>query len=311
MAYFWRPAVMSRLCAEALAAGIEVEYVKKLVRKLDLAPPGPVEDTEPWPWRFDVSALGGFELQVDGKPLAFTGKTQKKPLDLLKALIVFGGREVAEHQLSEALWPDAEGDLARRSFDTTLHRLRKMLGDDRSVLINEGKLTLDPRLWRVDVWTFERIFSSIEDLLRSDGNAVPRQNKKPSAPAAPQIASLLDKAVRLYKGHLLASDVDQSWTMSPRERLQSKFLRLIVKAGGYFEEAGDYEKARDLFRKGLDIDNLVEEFYQHLMLCCDRLGRKSEALSLYHQCRTVLGAALGIAPSQRTEEIYSSIMGKR
>lgn len=308
----WYPPAMACLCARALEQGLEKRYVRDLIIRRGLTPPSTLAPPDSWPWRFDVKTFGGFELHVDGNALTFTGKTQKKPLDLLKALIAFGGRDVAEHQLSEALWPDAEGDLARRSFDTTLHRLRKMLGDNRSVLINEGKLTLDPRLWGVDVWTFERMFTRAEELLRSDGTQPStRVWKKESSARASDTATLLDNAVNLYKGHFLASDIDQSWTVSLRERLQSKFLRLVVKAGEYLEEAGEYETARDLFRKGLDIDNLVEEFYQHLMLCCARLGRKSEALSLYHECRSVLAAAMGIAPSERTEEIYASIMGKR
>ena len=34
--YFWRPAVMASLCEKALEAGIEVDYVQNLIRKLKL-----------------------------------------------------------------------------------------------------------------------------------------------------------------------------------------------------------------------------------------------------------------------------------
>ncbi len=68
---------------------------------------------------------------------------------MLKALIAFGGKDVGETRLSDALWPDAEGDAARTSFDTTLHRLRKLIGNDKAIVINEGLLSLDDR----KVWT--------------------------------------------------------------------------------------------------------------------------------------------------------------
>ncbi len=41
MIHFWRPDILSYLCTKALEAGIEVEYVQDLIRKLKLNPPFP------------------------------------------------------------------------------------------------------------------------------------------------------------------------------------------------------------------------------------------------------------------------------
>jgi hypothetical protein len=51
-----------------------------------------------------------------GGALAQHRKTQRKPLELLKALIAFGGRAVLEEQLTEALWPEAKGHAAHQAF---------------------------------------------------------------------------------------------------------------------------------------------------------------------------------------------------
>ncbi len=59
------------------------------------------------------------------RPVRFTGKAQRKPLALLQALVAFGGQRVREDRLSEALWPDADGDAAHQALSTTLHRLRR------------------------------------------------------------------------------------------------------------------------------------------------------------------------------------------
>jgi hypothetical protein len=90
---------------------------------------------------------------VDGKPLRSSGKAQHKPLDLLKALIAFGGRDVNTRILTEALWPDADGDAAQGAFDATLHRLRRLLGVDNAVQLKDGKLSLNENLCWVDAWT--------------------------------------------------------------------------------------------------------------------------------------------------------------
>ena len=53
---------------------------------------------------------------IDGVSLQSSGKSQRKLLELLKALVAFGGEQVNIDKLSDALWPDAEGGLARSAF---------------------------------------------------------------------------------------------------------------------------------------------------------------------------------------------------
>ena len=77
--------------------------------------------------KIKIYTLGRFSLISNGKPMKFIKKAQSKPLLMLKALIALGGREVRKEQIADALWPDADGDISVRSFDTTLYRLRKML----------------------------------------------------------------------------------------------------------------------------------------------------------------------------------------
>jgi len=90
-----------------------------------------------------IFTLGRFSLLLNGQPAEFGRKAPQRPLELLKAIVALGGREVSTTNLMSALWPDADGDVAQRSFDTTLHRLRKILGDHRVLALKEGKLSLD------------------------------------------------------------------------------------------------------------------------------------------------------------------------
>ena len=158
----WQPAVMARLCAKALAEGIEVEYVQNLIRKLELLPdPLPVE-IDNWPWPLKIHTLGQFELEKDGEPIRFYGKVQHKPLAMLKALVAPGGKDQKEEQISDLLWPEADGDAAHSTFKSNLFRLRQLLGVENGVKFQEGKVGLDPRYCWVDAWAFERIFDKVE-----------------------------------------------------------------------------------------------------------------------------------------------------
>lgn len=136
--YIDQRSAMVRLCAKALEAGIEVEYVQELVRIRNLVSEKPPLHLENWPWPFKIYTLGRFELLKDGKSIRFARKTQRRPLALLKALIAFGSKEVREDQTEDVLWPDADGDAAHRSFKTTLQRLRQLLGREDALELKEG-----------------------------------------------------------------------------------------------------------------------------------------------------------------------------
>jgi LuxR family maltose regulon positive regulatory protein len=296
MNHEWRrPAVMTRLCEKALEAGIEVEYVQDLIRKRGLVAESPPLHLENWPWALKIHTLGRFGMIKDGKPVAFQGKIQKKPLDMLKALIASGGRDVSEVQLTDALWPDAAGDAAHSAFSTTLQRLRQSVGSEKAVQLKEGKVTLDARYCWVDAWAFERTLNDVESLLQD------KESKK--------AIELLEKAVSLYRGDFLGGDTNQPWAISMHERLRSKFIRAVARLGRSWEEKGRWGEAVRWYLKGLDVDSITEEFYQGLMRCYQKLGRKAEALGVYERCRKTLSSVLGVEPSSVTESVCRNIKG--
>jgi LuxR family maltose regulon positive regulatory protein len=291
-----RPAVMTGLCLKALEDGIEVEYVQDFIRRRRLVPESPPLHLENWPWALKIHTLGRFGLLRDGNPMRFQGKIQKKPMELLKVLIAFRGREVSEEKIVDALWPEALGDAARSAFSTTLQRLRQLIGNENALLLKDGRLSLNPRHCWVDIWLFEHILCEGEDAL------------KHGRPA--EAVRLFDEAITLYHGDFLAGETEYPWTISPRERLRGKFIRMVGRLGKYWEEQGECDKAEEYYQKGLEVDSLAEEFYQRLMICYQKQGRKAEALAVYHRCRETLAAIFGVAPSPQTEEIYRDLTQK-
>jgi DNA-binding SARP family transcriptional activator len=239
-----------------------------------------------------VLTLGRFEIIKDGEPLLFAGKVQKKPLELLKALIAFGCANVPAERLTDALWPDADGDLARKSFEMTLSRLRRLLGEDDFVKYRAGQLSIDLLSCWVDSIAFEHIVGKIKK----------HPDDQASVPC--------EKALALYQGPFLSSDVDLHWAAHRRETLKNGLLRTIIITGRHYEATGQWERAVDYYLKGLDTDDLAEEFYQRLMVCYQKLGNNAEAVRIYHRCRSLLEENLGIGPSAGTQAIYSSMLQK-
>ena len=248
-----------------------------------------------------VFTLGRFSLLLNGEPAEFGRKAPRRPLELLKAIIAFGGRDISTASLMSALWPDVDGDTAQRSFDTTLHRLRKILGDDRVLTLKDGKLSLDGRHCWVDVWSFERLLGQTHRLLTSDITGKQVYNLE-------QLSGYL---IGLYQDHFLSNENVTSWSVSMHERLRSKYIHHLLEIGRYMERHGYWNQAMDCYRKGVDVDDLVEVFYQRLMHCCLQTRRFSEGLAAYRRCRQVLSISLGLQPEPETESLYQSLRNSR
>jgi DNA-binding SARP family transcriptional activator len=293
MLFIWQPSEMARLCALALEKEIEVDYVRELIRIFRLPPGNISHGIEHWPWPLKIYTLGRFGILKDGKPIRFSKKGQEKPISMLKVLIALGGREVREEDLLDFLWPEAEGDAAHNSFETTLHRLRTLIGYPEALQLYDGRLTLDSRYCWVDTWAFERLLREV------DG----KEWTEDSIP-------LTQKAIGMYRGSFLAKEIEHPWLISIRERLRSKFLRSVNRLGNHWCQTKQWGKALECYQKGIEVDDLAEEFCQGLMTCYQNLGLEANALSQYNRFGKRLKAVLGIEPSPKTKSLRDALLKK-
>ena len=282
---WWNPQWIVPLFVRALEAGIEVEFVQSLIRKHNLTPDDQHRHIEHWPWPIRIHTFGGFNLLLDGEVTKSGGKGQKKPMDLLKALVAFGGHNVGETQLTDALWPDADGDDARHSLKTTVHRLRKLLGNEQSIQVDSGRLSLNPCYCWTDVWAFERLVNS---------------RVKPAIEDA-EDAAQLEQAIDLYKGAFLYAEGEDAWLLVPRERLRSRYLRAVETLGMCWEKNDLWGRAIACYERGISADDLAEPFYQRLMACHARLGRRGESLATYERYRKLLATRFGVEPPEEVQ----------
>ncbi len=290
---WWRPDLMASLCSLAIRHNIETEHAVSLIRKQNLAPMGESADIENWPWPIKIYTLGRFSVALNDTPLRFNSRAQSRPLELLRILVAFGGREVSEARFVEALWPDADGDAAHRAFDTTLHRLRKLIVNDKALTLQDGRLTLDPKHCWVDVWVFERLLGKLENRLHNESDT--------------EILTLTDKIFNLYQGYFLGDSPDLIWAMALRDRLHSKFTRQVSAVGARLESQNQWDRAMDYYQRALEIDPLTESFYQRLIEGYQQQGRSAEATRTYQRCKHTLKALLDVNPSPATQALFEKI----
>ena len=278
-----RPDLAARLANLALDRGIETAYVRGLIDRHRLVAPD--DACAQWPFRLRVHVLGGFDLARDGEPMRFTGKTQQRPLDLLKLVVALGGKDIDAESVMAALWPDAEGAAAKNSFDSAMFRLRKLLDVEDSLELASGKLSLDTSL----IWTDVRALDA----------ALDHADDAPPAAAARRLLSA-------YPGPLLGSE-ESPWIAKPRDALRARVVRALMDLGQKLERSADHADAIEVYRRALEADNLAESLYRGLMRALAATGDRAEAMNAFRRCRELLSIVLGVKPSAETERLYQAI----
>jgi len=274
---------MSSLCARALSEGIESEYVNSLITSYRWPPPEIVPDA--WPWTVKIFCLGRFELLVNGRPVSFGRKFPKKLIAVLKLLVAMGGASVPEHVIIDALWGDEDADKALGALRVAVSRLRRLLSVEDAIHIHDNTVALDrQRVW-VDAYELNELIG--RETLQAPGQ--------------------LDKVRKLYRGNFLPGDLSESWALSMRERLRSRFVKYVGECGSSMEGEGDLPTAINCYRDGLDADDLTEAFYQGLMRCHHRRGEVAEGLKVYQRLRRTFSLKLGIPPSKASEELHAML----
>jgi len=282
------PRLIVDLCAHALARGVEPEIAKELVRQRKFLPPPDASSAWPWPIRLEV--LGGMKASVWDKPVTFDGKAQRKPMEMLKFLVARtdpsrADKGVRIEDVMEGLWPNADAKDPKGSFDVTVFRLRKLLEVKDAIIVSEGRI----RLNRIVVWcdAFDFESAAIKAL---DGDDT-------------QIGGALE----LYSGALFGKEEELQWALPATERIATRFAMLVERQGTLLESKMANQDAIDVYRRGINQDNLVEAFYRGLMRCYLAVGEPAEAMRTYRRCRELFSIVLGLKPAPETELLRQRI----
>jgi predicted ATPase/DNA-binding SARP family transcriptional activator len=243
-----------------------------------------------------IFLLGSFRGERDGAPIPDAAWSRPKVKKLLKLLALQPGHWLHKEQVMDYLWPELEVTAARDNLYRTLYLLRRALETDlprasasRFITLAEEVVSLGPAeaLW-IDVETFATLVAQ--------------------ARTADQPISLLEEAVALYSGDLLAEDLYEEWVLSHREALRRSFAETLLRLASLYRQNGHYEPAMTHLRHLLKQDAADETAHRELMLTLALAGRRHEALRQYELCKQTLSAELDVEPAAETISLYQRII---
>lgn len=291
------PKLAATLCADALNHNIETAFLLASLPQRRL--PAPPDAPPLWPWPLRICSLGGFSMKRYGRELAFEGRVQKKPLELLKCLVAAGHRGVDVDLIAEALWPDSEGAQARASLKVTVLRLRKLLEQDEAIEMSDGRIALCSSVVRTDVVELESAIESIESIVHAFGEP---------PPAAQPLAVLTERLLSTYRGPLFGEDGVNPWLLRARDRLHQRFLRLSGELARHWVQRGDTDRAIKVYERAAEQDPIAEDLHRQLISLFLGQGEMAEAMRVYRRLRQSLSVILGLSPSPRTMALVAPLL---
>lgn len=207
----------------------------------------------------------------------------------LALLTILADRQLAgpvrREQLLALLWPERAPSKGRHALNTTLTRLREVLGSDVLRGRHEETLWLSPDHVRSDVCEFQRAL----------------QEDRPADVVETYRGPFL-QGFRLPEGREY-----EEWAEKRRQRYEQQAYRATLKAAAESREAGDLEEAEAAYRRALEIRPLREDALTGLLRVLAQRGNRTAALRRYSHFRERLDKELGTVPSAELKEVVEQI----
>ena len=241
-----------------------------------------------------LTLFGVTTVLSEDQPVAITEFGGGKPREILEILAVAGGAPVAKDRLAELLWDGTPPKSWVATLESYISVLRRRLGcapgRNSEIATTMNGYRLDLTRVQVDLVRFRT--------LTAEAGRLPVEES----------LTLVDEALALASGDLLASEPNADWAQREKDLFRSDLVKLAGLGATRALETGDFDAAGRYATIATEYDAIDEVGWQQLMAARWRGGRRSEALRAYAELRTVLAAELGVEPCLQSRELYMQIL---
>jgi len=228
-----------------------------------------------------IALLGPLAVTLLGRELPDNAWRSRQERRLLEILLTARGKRVPTDRLIEWLWPDADHFAAATTLRSAISGLRHTLEPDSSARASSRYILTRPGgyAWNGDsgAWLDLDEFLALTDERQASGAARSHDGARAAQLTAPR-KQYLERAIALYRGDYLADEPDAPWADDLRETLRERYLAALQDLAGLYLDAGDWDAAGNLARRGLEHDRLREPLYRILMRAQAQAGDIASAL---------------------------------
>jgi len=197
---------------------------------------------------------------------------------------------LTKEQVGLFFWPEATPDELKLRFKNTLYRLRRAVGR-QAILLLEDYYQFN---WSLDYeYDVETFITSIE--------------KAESAQETRQKIIEYKKAVECYKGEYL-SEVEEIWAMIDRQTYCRMYLDAVMHLATLFMKRKAYKTALRYTYQALSEDACLEDAHRLAMRLHAATGNRAAIVRQYERCCAALTKEINAPPSKQTRELYETLI---
>jgi DNA-binding SARP family transcriptional activator len=238
-----------------------------------------------------VLALGPLEIRLHGQLLSSGVWPHSRPREILLYLLAHAEGRTRE-QIRLAFWPDLSPAQAKNNFHVVLHRLRRVLGGNEWVVLQDDRYRINPEIaHELDATVFER---RIAEGLRE-------------ARAGRGSPDRLRAVLALYRGDFLEGETVGDWHMEVHDHLRRLYVDGLAALADLQMESDDFPGAAETLERLVTREELREDAYRRLMHCLTRAGQRDRALRHYARLQLLLREELEAEPEPETRELAERI----
>jgi DNA-binding SARP family transcriptional activator len=209
-------------------------------------------------------------------------------------------RAVPQAELAELLWTDDLPPSWPVAISAVISKLRNRLaalGLDRERIIANAFRCYQ---FRPPPDTWIDLEAAADALHQAEGALLASQPKVAYGPAL--IATTIARRAFL-------NGEDAPWVASRRQRLRELLVRALDCRVESLLANSEISLALDQARAAVELEPFRESGYRRLMQVLVKQGDRAEAIRVYNECRRLLAAELGVAPSTEIESLRRALTG--
>ncbi len=257
-------------------------------------PVPPVRGLRPGTPKLYAQFFGRFALYDFDGELALGHN--KAVTELCCYLVSRPGTIVANDELIEVLWPDADPQRATHRLHVTVSALRGALAASRC---------------GANLISAEDSYSVLSEALVTDCDLFEQKYQRGRSAASrgehDKASTALGQALQIYRGDYLADSPFADWAHWRRAHFIERRLTILTFLCERATASGDLTAVIDDGNQILEIDNLRERTHRQIMRAHYNGGERARAVRQYTTCAEYLERELGVTPSEQTQELYRAI----
>jgi len=249
-----------------------------------------------------ITSFGTLSVHMDGESMDVQTWKSPKVYQLLVLIVAAGGRHIPVHYICDRMWPNQEADKAMQNFEFILRRLRqtlqsnlpKPLKANQVVLLQHGKISLNPMHCSIDSWQLD---ASIQQ-----AKALRAKHQYTQAHRMEQ------QVLQMIHGDFLSGESEEL-VSAYRHTWHTRMCNWIGETATlWHKQEVAHHDIISLLDAGLNIDPYSEQLLCQRIHILHQAGYRNDAIRYYQDWASLLRQTFGLQPSHKVQQAYQAIV---